>query len=102
MIRSRMPEVYLTLDELPPLTIALPDPNDLHVVQAAVATDGTIVTLNVNDFPAPTMASWGIEVLTPDAAFLSVASTDEEGMLTAAAQIRARLREPPISPGSYA
>src|SRR5258705_2077878 len=47
LIRSRMPEVYLPSDALSPLTIALPDPNDLHVVQAAIANRATIVTFNI-------------------------------------------------------
>ncbi|WP_445396879.1 PIN domain-containing protein [Zobellella sp. An-6] len=49
-------------------TISLPDPNDRHVVAAALKVNAdAIVTYNLKDFPAPyLMEHFGLEVIHPD------------------------------------
>ena len=45
----------------------LPDPNDIHVLAAAVASSADlIVTLNAADFPRATLAEEGLSRLDPD------------------------------------
>ncbi|HET9689878.1 MAG TPA: PIN domain-containing protein [Acidimicrobiales bacterium] len=52
-------------------TITLPDPDDRHVVAAAVVGRAdAIVTANVNDFPAAVVDPLGIEIIHPDAFLL--------------------------------
>lgn len=48
-------------------SLRLPDPNDRHVLAAAIRSHAqVIVTDNTKDFPASALESWGIEVKTPD------------------------------------
>ena len=48
-------------------SLVLPDPNDRHVLAAAieVKSDG-IITWNLSDFPADIVGQFGIDVQTPD------------------------------------
>lgn len=47
--------------------LELPDPDDRHVLAAAIHTDAQmIVTRNLRDFPGDTLAPWGIEAQHPD------------------------------------
>lgn len=51
-----------TIDELD-----LPDPDDRHVLAAAIRSGATtIVTANLKDFPTPILAGLGIEAVHPD------------------------------------
>ena len=48
--------------------LELPDPDDRHVLAAAICTEAeVIVTRSLRDFPAHALGSWGIEVQHPDA-----------------------------------
>jgi predicted nucleic acid-binding protein len=47
--------------------LELPDPNDRHVLAAAIRTRAQlIVTFNLKDFPADELAAWDIEAKHPD------------------------------------
>lgn len=53
--------------------LALPDPNDRHVLAAAIEADADlIVTKNLKDFPAPVLADHGLEAQHPDAFLLDL------------------------------
>ncbi len=48
-------------------TIELPDPNDRHVVAAAIKCNAdAIVTFNLKDFPEDILSKFSIEVIHPD------------------------------------
>jgi predicted nucleic acid-binding protein len=80
----------------------LPDPNDRHVLAAAIAGHADcIVTFNTKDFPTEEMEKRGIEVLHPDD-FISLQLTLEPvPALTAIKHIRARLKNPPKTAQEY-
>jgi hypothetical protein len=47
--------------------IELPDPDDRHVVAAAVRAGAqVIVTANIKDFPVEDLEQWGVEARCPD------------------------------------
>lgn len=48
-------------------SLKLPDPNDRHVLAAAIRTGAqVIVTRNLRDFPATALEPWDIEAKSPD------------------------------------
>lgn len=60
-------------DYAPLIDGLLCDPKDRHVLAAAVRADAdAIVTFNVGDFPAPSVAPFGVEVLHPDGFLLDL------------------------------
>jgi hypothetical protein len=78
----------------------LPDPDDRHVVAAALAcVADVIVTMNVSDFPASVLSAFGITTATPDVFVVQLA---ESGIVaSAAADHRASLKRPPMTVDAY-
>jgi hypothetical protein len=77
-------------------SLELPDPNDRHVLAAAIRCGaGVIVTLNLADFPAHTLANFRIEAQHPDDFVLALLETFPDLVLEAARTHRASLRNPP-------
>jgi len=83
-------------------TLQLPDPDDRHVLAAAIHSDAdAILTFNLRDFPAASVARYGIEVVHPDdflALQLDLAPTI---VCSAAKTQRASLKKPPLSAEEY-
>jgi predicted nucleic acid-binding protein len=103
VMRRVLPEARVKVGPRDTPAVTLPDPDDLHVVAAAVVSSAkAIVTFNVDDFPAPVLKALDIEVMTPDAYLLRIAREDAEGLLTAVATVRARLRAPVVDASTYA
>jgi predicted nucleic acid-binding protein len=73
-------------------TITLPDPDDRHVIAAAIASEAdAVVTFNIKDFVrVPEIAVWH-----PDDFLVSRFSYDETTALQAIRNLRQRLRNPP-------
>jgi predicted nucleic acid-binding protein len=47
--------------------LTLPDPDDRHVLAAAIRCNAdAIITSNLKDFPEQTLSSYGIDVIHPD------------------------------------
>jgi hypothetical protein len=82
--------------------LTLPDPDDRHVLAAAIASAAdVIVTFNTRDFPPAAVAEHGIEVRDPDAFVLDLLALRPEMVHAAARAQRASLRKPPRSVDEY-
>lgn len=75
--------------------IHLPDPDDRHVVAAAVFGHAdAIVTFNLKDFPAAVLNAYNIEAQHPDDFIVNQLELHELPALTAIKEMRARLIKP--------
>ena len=75
---------------------SLPDPDDRHVVAAAVAGHAdAIVTYNVRDFPLEVLTPLGIEVLHPNEFVMNQLQLHDFTPIEAVKQMRARWIKPP-------
>src|SRR5262245_5762312 len=85
---------YETL--IPALT--LPDPDDRHVLAAAIqGRADVIVTYNLKHFPGAVLGGYGIEAQHPDEFVSNLIGLDAESVYTAVKEQRARLKNPPKS-----
>jgi predicted nucleic acid-binding protein len=83
--------------------IELPDPNDRHVLAAAIAGHADcIVTSNLKDFPEDVLRSYGLEVIDPDTFIANQWDLDPGRVTMAFKQMRARRRKPASSAEEFA
>jgi predicted nucleic acid-binding protein len=82
--------------------LELPDPNDRHVLAAAIHSGAdAIVTFNLKDFPPGICAQYNIEVLHPDDFIRFQFDFDNAVVILAATRCRGRLKNPPKSAAEY-
>lgn len=82
--------------------LSLPDPDDRHVLAAAIAGHAdAIVTVNLKDFPASILATYSLEAQHPDNFVMNQLELREYEALAAIKRMRARLRNPPRSPVEF-
>jgi predicted nucleic acid-binding protein len=75
-------------------TITLPDPDDRHVVAAAIeAKASAIVTWNLRDFPAAALRPFGLHRISPDAFLMDLYDAAPDLVIAAVTSARANLRE---------
>ena len=80
----------------------LPDPNDRHVLAAAiVGRADLIVTKNLKDFPGHRLNPFGIEAQHPDVFIRNLLGLREATGIAAVAEHRASLRHLPKSVDDY-
>jgi predicted nucleic acid-binding protein len=77
-------------------SLELPDPDDRHVLAAAIHGKAeVIVTYNLSDFPVDTLARYGIEAQHPDEFITSLLDLDPGAVVEAVRRQRQSLRHPP-------
>ena len=83
-------------------SITLPDPDDRHVLAAAIeAGTDVIVTFNLRDFPLDVLKPHGLEAVHPDAFVLQLYAAHPEHVVEVMRGHRASLRRPPKTPAEY-
>ncbi len=84
-------------------SLALPDPDDTHVLAAAIAGHADcIITTNLRDFPIEITAPLGVEVLHPDPFIEAQWDLNPIVVLTAFKRMRARWQKPEASALEFA
>lgn len=108
-IADKLPQVVAAMNEAVPDCIVenyrplisgleLPDPNDRHVLAAAIAGHAdAIVTFNLADFPMDITLKHGIEVQHPDDFVMNQLQLQELVAIEAMKRMRARWKNPPRS-----
>lgn len=80
-------------------TVTLPDPDDRHVVAAAVrGRADAIVTANLSDFPLETLGPLNIEVIHPDDFLLDQLDLAPRIVLEVLREQAAHTRQPALTP----
>lgn len=82
--------------------LSLPDANDRHVLAAAIEAGASLImTYNLADFPAPTLAAFGVQAIHPDAFLGSLFDAKSALFLSAVRNHRASLHNPPKDAAGY-
>jgi hypothetical protein len=80
----------------------LPDPNDRHVLAAAIRCGASvIVTFNLKDFPAEALFRFGIEAQHPDEFVDNLMDLNMGAVLAAAQRQRAALKSPSLGADQF-
>ena len=83
--------------------LSLPDPDDVHVLAAALAGHADcIVTANLKDFPMEAVGALGIEVIHPDQFIVAQWDLDQLVAVAAFKRMRARWKKPSATAEHFA
>lgn len=78
-------------------TLTLPDPDDRHVLAAAIVGEASvIVTRNLRDFPEDVLDLHNIEAMHPDEFIRGLLNVDPAAVVAAVTQQQRRLKSPPV------
>lgn len=77
-------------------SINLPDPNDRHVLAAAIKCSASvIITYNTRDFPMSEISKYEVEVQDPDTFIMHLLDIDVRAVCYALKRQRSNLKHPP-------
>ncbi|MGC9272177.1 PIN domain-containing protein [Acidiphilium sp.] len=102
LMNGAVPDCLVTGYESLIGALNLPDPDDRHVLAAAIVGHAdVIVTKNLRDFPASTLSAYGIEAQHPDVFVCHLFDLAEPAAMAAVREVRGRLVNPPVSVEDY-
>jgi len=82
--------------------LELPDPDDRHVLAAAIVAHAQmIVTFNLRDFPPQSLQPFGIEAIHPDRFIECQMDLREPAVIQAARSQRQSLKNPPMTVAEF-
>ncbi|WP_193172688.1 PIN domain-containing protein [Nisaea nitritireducens] len=83
-------------------SLNLPDPDDRHVLAAAIQCDAQhIITENLKDFPGKMLNGFGIEAVSADQFLHSTMELYPEASISALRQMRADYKQPAMNPAEF-
>jgi hypothetical protein len=96
LMNAAVPDCLVTGYENLIPSLSLPDPEDRHVLAAAIRAGASVlVTANLKDFPADVLSAHGIEAMHPDDFVVSLLDLDADAVCAAVRAQRESLRNPP-------
>jgi hypothetical protein len=99
---AHIPDALVTGHEPMIAALALPDPDDRHVLAAAIQCGAMfLVTKNLKDFPPAALMTHGIVAIHPDAFVLSLLETNPDAVIEGVRAHRGELVDPARSPTEY-
>ena len=102
LMEAQLPNAMVTGYQRRIAGLVLPDPNDRHVLAAALHCKAhVIVTTNLKHFPKAVLSSHGISAQHPDDFFCDLIVADRDRAVLAFAADRARMANPPHSVAEY-
>ncbi len=102
LMNQSIPDCLVTGYEPLEENLELPDPNDKHVLAAAICCGAqVIVTFNLKDFPSEKLEIYGIEAMHPDVFIEHQMSLHQAAVITTAKKHRAALKNPIKSAEDY-
>lgn len=102
LMDQAVPDCLITGHESLIHALELPDPNDRHVLAAAIRGGAQlIVTANLRDFPDEVLAQYDIEAVHPDTFVLQQLDLHEAAVVGVAKRQRESLKNPPKTVVEY-
>ncbi len=102
LMDSAIPGALVTGHEVLVEGLTLPDPDDRHVLAAAIRCHASvIVTFNDRDFPVEALEPFGLEAQHPDLFVENLFDLDQAAVVAAAQRQRRQLKHPPIDVDRY-
>jgi hypothetical protein len=94
LLRANWPDAWVSPRAGDEARLWLPDPNDIHVLAAAIASSAdAIVTFNAKDFPRSTLSEEGVKRLSPDELLMEAWMAEPEGVAQAVGKVHAQACE---------
>ncbi|WP_201019019.1 PIN domain-containing protein [Pseudomonas cichorii] len=102
LMDKAVPGALVTGHEMLCADLNLPDPDDRHVLAAAIRCKAeVIVTFNLKDFPDAALEAFDIEPQHPDEFIIDLWDLDQAAVLTAVQKHRGTLKAPPMDVQQY-
>lgn len=102
LMAAAVPDSIVTGHETLCAGLVLPDPDDAHVLAAAIRSNAeVIVTFNLKDFPPSALAPFDVEAQHPDEFIMDLWDLDQAAVLAAATEMRRALTRSPYTPEEF-
>lgn len=102
-MQNALPDATITNYEPLVMALKLPDPDDRHVLAAAIHAEAeALITLNTKDFPEETLRPHGIVAFTPDQLTAKLLLERPNPTCEAVQALRESFSRPPYSPSEFA